>query len=41
MERGVIFCRKRGRKMRRERTAFDHVHWLYGGGFRDRSPLRG
>lgn len=38
MNRTVVACRKCGRPMKRERTDFDHVHWLCGCGFRDRTP---
>lgn len=34
----VIHCRKCGRAMRKERTDFDHIHWLCACGFRDRLP---
>ena len=39
MEKAIVHCRKCGRKMKKERTDFDHVHWLCDCGFRDRTPF--
>ncbi len=39
MDRSAIHCRRCGEPMRKERTDFDHIHWVCACGFRDRSPF--
>ncbi|MBI5419312.1 MAG: GAF domain-containing protein [Deltaproteobacteria bacterium] len=38
MNKTVVHCRKCGRQMNKERTDFDHIHWVCDCGFRDRTP---
>ncbi len=38
LERAGIYCRKCGRPMKKERTGFEHIHWVCECGSRDKTP---
>ncbi len=38
MNRFVIHCRRCGRRMKKERSDFDHIHWMCECGSRDTTP---
>jgi putative methionine-R-sulfoxide reductase with GAF domain len=39
LDRTIVYCRRCGRAMRRERTDYDHVHWVCACGFQDKTPF--